>query len=506
MPQTIEVPGVGPVQFPDGMSDADIIGAIQKMAPPKPDPAAGIGAAEAGLIGAGKGADRIMDGITQLYLGARGEKSALGGLAQQVAEKDASYAPLKEAHPFTTALGENVPAMIPGGSALKTAGLAAIPGLASYGDAFERLKAGGLNAAGSLAGTALGQAAGHVLKPAGQAVQGLSQSAVGAAERLGVKLSPGQFTQNPAMQAFENYLARSPGSSGAMQAKKAANDSALNTAAAKSMGQKASDLGEDTFKAAKDAIGKEFARLEAATAPVLGGDFLKTVASVDAANAARGSFKSAQIDSLIDKSLDLAFKQKLSGTAYKEIRTQIADEAQAAFKAGDATLGRALKSIRNSLDDAAKASLNKTDQEAWDVARKQWAAYKDLTKGAVAEGGNVSPARLAATMRGKGDGLRTGEAKGELADIARLGESLKGVPNPTSGQLGQQMLYNNPITGIPMMIGNRVTEAIYGSKPMSAYLKKGLLDIGEGGQHVLDAAMRPVGLLGLQRFLGAQQP
>lgn len=36
MAQTIEVPGIGPVQFPDGMSDADIGAAIRKTLAPKP--------------------------------------------------------------------------------------------------------------------------------------------------------------------------------------------------------------------------------------------------------------------------------------------------------------------------------------------------------------------------------------------------------------------------------------------------------------------------------------
>ena len=33
MPQTITVPGVGDIQFPDGMSDSDISAAIQKNYP-----------------------------------------------------------------------------------------------------------------------------------------------------------------------------------------------------------------------------------------------------------------------------------------------------------------------------------------------------------------------------------------------------------------------------------------------------------------------------------------
>lgn len=98
-------------------------------------------------VAAGKTFDRVLDGMTQLYLGARGEKSALGGLKQNVQEKDAIYKPLQEARPFATGIGESLPSMvIPGGgaatwtgNALRMGTSAAVPAALEYGDAGDRL-------------------------------------------------------------------------------------------------------------------------------------------------------------------------------------------------------------------------------------------------------------------------------------------------------------------------------------------------------------------------------
>lgn len=515
MPQIIEVPGHGRVEFPDGMDDNAIVAAIKKLgqpAAPTPTAADDTGRLEALAVSAGRGTDRILKGVQQLYYGATGQDDKAAQLKQTADEESKLYEPLAKKYPITTSVGEAAPML-----ALPVAGTAtglgflgrsalagALPAALSYGSAEERGKAALLGGVGGAVGGGVGLAASRLLKPAGSTAQALAPEVTQAAENVGVRLSPGQISQNPAMQNFENYLARSPGSSGAMQARTAANQTAMNTAGAKAMGQSADDLSEGTFMAAKNAIGAEFQRLQGVTAPKLGNNFLTAIADIDTANAARGAFKSKSIDSLVDKSLDLAVQGNLTGKAYKEIRTQISNEAESAFKSGDATLGQAYKSIRSALDDAAKGSLSAADQKAWDTARAQWQAYKLLTKSNVAEGGNVSSARLASALRGQGDGLRTGAAQGPLADVARLGEAVKGVQNPNSGQLTQQMLYGNPFTGVPMMAGNKAAQMAYTNPLVERYLRSGLVNVGPNGQVVIGKLGQPFGLPALQQYLGAQ--
>lgn len=452
------------------------------------------GMGEAALIAAGRGTDKVVQGVRQLYNYATGDQATLDKMATEQADNDKAYAPLREKFPVATGLAETAPALaagfLTGGtSILGGAAAAGLPSLLGYGTAEERLKRGATDAAFGGAGAAAGKMLARVLKPSGAGTVGAADEALAAAQRIGYKPAPSQIAQNPGMAAFENYLLRTPGSSGTMQKAVNANQTALNRAGAKAMGETADSLDEGVFAGAKARIGGEFDRLSAVTKPQLGDDFINTLASLEAKNSAKGSFANSEVTKLIEKGLDLAAKGDLDGVAYKEIRTELNNAKQAAFKGGDASVGQAYKSLIKSLDDAAKASLpNAADRKAWDVARAEWQAFKSLAKSNVAEGGNVSAARMAAEVRRGGDGLRTGAAKGELADIARIGEAFKGVQNPNSGQLAQQMMFSNPLTGVPLFLGNKAAAAAYMSPLGQRYFSRGLLDVGQTGQGLLARA------------------
>jgi hypothetical protein len=497
MPVYAELADGRRLEFPDGTDPQVVQGAVKRLmadaqaraqaAPDAPN------AAQAALIAAGRGSDKIVQGVRQAYNWATGDQKTLDGMVANEAEKDALYKPLSEAHPVATSLGELAPSLavapLTGGTSFwGAAGANAIPAFLRYGSAEERLKNAALDGAVAGVGAKGGQLIARVLKPAGVGTEGASKTVLDAAERVGYKPTPAQITQSPGMQAFENYLLRTPGSSGTMQKVASANQTALNRAGARAVGEAADTLDEGVFAAAKSRIGAEFDRLGAATKPQIGDDFINALAKVEADNAARGSFRAGNIDKLVEKGLDLAAKGDLDGKAYKEIRTALSNEAQSAFRSGDATTGQAYKSIRDALDSAAKKSLSESDQKAWDFARDQWQAFKTLSKSNVAEAGNVSAPRAAAAVRSANPSFRTGGMSGDLADIARIGEAFKGVPNPTSGQLAQQMLFSNPITGVPLLLGNKMTAAAYMSPLGQRYFSRGLLDVGQTGEAMLGRA------------------
>jgi len=132
----------------DARQLADAIVAARKTAlkPSSEDP----GFLKTIPIAAGKTFDNVLNGLTQMYLGARGEKGALAGLKQNVDANEAIYKPLAEARPWATGIGEALPSMaVPlGGSAtlLGNAGRMAVagglPGALEYGSVDERANRG----------------------------------------------------------------------------------------------------------------------------------------------------------------------------------------------------------------------------------------------------------------------------------------------------------------------------------------------------------------------------
>lgn len=485
------------LEFPDGTNPAVIqstvkrlVGQSQAQTQAAPDDT---NMGEAALIAAGRGTDKLIQGVRQAYNWLADDKATLAKMAAEQADNDKAYAPLQQKFPLTTGIAETAPtaaaALLTGGTSIPASmAMAGAQSLMSYGTPEERLKRAGADAVSGAAGNLAGRGIARLLKPAGAGTEGASSAALQSAERLGYRPTPAQISQNPGMAAFENYLLRTPGSSGTMQKVAEANQQALNRAGAKAMGETANTLDDGVFASAQRRIGDEFNRLGAITKPQLGNDFINTLATIETQNGARGPFANKQVSGLIDKGLELAAKGDLDGAAYKQIRTELSNQAQTAFRGGDATTGQAYKSVVSALDDAAKASLSDADKKAWDVARKEWQAFKTLTKSNVAEGGNVSAARTAAAVRTQGPGLRAGRIQGELADVARIGEAFKGVSNPTSGQLAQQMMFSNPLTGIPLFLGNKAAAAAYMSPLGQRYFSRGLIDVGQTGQGLLSQA------------------
>lgn len=466
------------------------------------------GIGETMLIGAGRGVDQLVKGVQQLYYKATGDKTAESDLAQRVAEEDAIYGKLKQQRPVAAGVGEIAPSValgLGGGVTLpammaRGAFSSAVPGALRYGSTDERAARAALGGAAGAVGAAAGWGLGRLIQPAGKALPvGASDDAMAAAGRIGYKPTPGQLTNSPSLQALENGWFRKTGSGPVMERVYGAQQKSLNQAAARAMGENADDLGAAVMARAQDRIGSEFQRLQGITNPKLDQDFLDSLVRLDSSNAAKGAFASKKVERLVDKGLDLASQGQISGKAYKEIHTELANQGTRAYKAGDATTGQAFKELREALDDAAFKSLGGADQKAWGDARRQWDAFKTLSKSNVAENGSVSAARVAAELRRRGPGFRTGRTTGDLADIGRIGEGFKSLPNPTSGQL---------LTGGPLdflaSVGRGAAARAYTSPLGQRYVTKGILDIGPTGHLVLGRAGGLLAAPYAQGLLGAR--
>lgn len=297
------------------------------------------------------------------------------------------------------------------------------------------------------AGTqAVAKGIGKLVTPIERTAAGATPEAIEAAQRIGYQATPGDITGNKMQRTVESVLENLPGSGGKMQALRQGNQEAFNSAAASAMGEKATRLSESVFKQARERIGGEFNRLTAGGEIAMGDDFINALANLDTQQKSLQGFARKEVDTLIDNGLALAANGKVSGQTYQTIRSRLGKQAKDAFASNNSDLGTALKSVQEALDSAASSGLNDADKKAWQVARQQWKALRTLEKGAVAEGGDVAPGRLAAAMRtSEGPGFRSGTVDGPLMDIARVAE---GLPSriPDSGT-AQRSAMQNILTG-----------------------------------------------------------
>jgi hypothetical protein len=138
MPQQIDVPGMGIVEFPDGMSDADITAAIQKNMPKQEAGSSvggfakslGVGAAE-GLIGlAGILGDVSMIGVPNNPESPYGSAAIKKGIERHTGD---FYKPQGRTEQFANTVGQFLPAVVGGPEtlAMKLASRVAVPAAAS---------------------------------------------------------------------------------------------------------------------------------------------------------------------------------------------------------------------------------------------------------------------------------------------------------------------------------------------------------------------------------------
>lgn len=461
--------------------------------------------------GAGKATDDIGAGIKQLFGFATGGNKELDQRQQFM---EAAYNPVRKANPVATSIGESAPEIV--ASSVLTGGAGFLPAVAggAFGAAIPSAlkytadtptledslmtRGGRAITSGAVGGMGggLGYAAARTLRPVSSMISGASDDALAAARRVGYNPSAGEATQSPLLQNLESYFARSPGTSGRMQSFREANQRALNRSAAGAMGESADELSEGVLKSAKGRIGSEYDRLNALASPDAGSNqVMKALMGMDGANKARGAFKVAEVDSLVEKGLDLAASGRLTGEAYQAIRSDLGAQAAAT---NNATVSGALKSLQKALDEAADASMPAGEQAALAKVRKQYAAFKALTNGKVIEGGNVSAARLASELprRGNRTAYKTGDMNSDLMDIARIGESFKPPANPNSGSLMMTEAFaGKPIASAALGAVNYLPGSIYMSPAFQAYLKnKALPPLLEQG---LIRGGAPAGLIGL---------
>ena len=477
-------------------------------APKKLAPADTPGIGQTVMISAGRTFDKIGDGLAQMYLAAKGEKSSLDGLRRNVEAKDELYKPLQAARPIATALGESLPYMaVPigaGSTALSTAGRLALsgaaPGAIEYGSIEDRAKKAAIGATSALAGGYL------VPKVAGLAKSGASKvvrkvagevspearALYSKASEFGIPVNAAQLSDSKPLKVLQSTVDKLPFSGAAKS--RDAQQSAFNRAVSRQFGENTDRVTTDVYAAAKGRIGAEFERLSANNTLNASDDLLGRLSSIQDEAAKFGTDDSARavrssIDELLSK---VDANGKIPGRAYQALDSKLGGLTKSGGEKA-----HFLGQLRETLRDAMDGSIAEADKAAWATARSQYRALKtvrDLI--AKSTDGNVSPALLMGRVNANNAGKEAMAAGrgGNLGDLAKIGQRFVKDPVPDSGTAQRLWTLGGvgglaSITGLPaaaltagatMAAGRGVNKALNSQSVM-----RGLLDAGPSFADVL---------------------
>jgi hypothetical protein len=421
--------------------------------------AAETGRGEAMLSAAGRGTDKLIAGVQQAYLGLPSypmteplTRRSQEALKQQQEQRDLYWSPYQKKYPFATGVGEGAPSMVAAtipstlGSALLMGGIEA----AKYGTPQEREKRGLTTFGTSLAGGILGNAAARAVNPIDETLTATQRGALSAMENVGVSPRLSQVTNSPFWARVEDWAARTPGGAGVMQRFDRANRMAQNRAAAGGMGEVANELTPEVFAAANKRIGQVFDDIRALPGrPIQVNQNVSTVAD-DILRQQRKMLPTQQDTQLIDLANQAralaANRGRIDGETYQLVRSGLSSSSFDATGANKVMYGRLLEALDDSADASLRASGNTALANSLKTARPEWANLKTLETGAVSEGGNVSPARLASVMRSQNPAaFREGRMAGNpLYDVAQIGESMK--PLQAGSPTYERTLMSNPLS------------------------------------------------------------
>lgn len=468
MPQQINVPGFGIVEFPDGMSDDAIAAAIKSnmTTPPASDTAwdmaksAGSGLASGAIGLAGLLGDipelgaRGIDAATRYIGGKIGvdvpqrapQESAIGSAAIKRGIEGYTgefYKPQTTAGEYAKTVGEFVPGMIggPAGLARRAVTQVLAPGVASEaagqatkGTASEPYA----RIAGALAGAVAPSALGRIVSPL--PVDPARQAAVNALRQEGVTdLTAGQITGRKPLQYLEAERGR-----GANLVESQGDQ--FTAAALRRVGEDANRATPEVIDRAFTRIGRQFDDLAANnTARVdnqLVGDFRAAIDDYN--NLVSQPNRVPAVANYLQEAVTAAQRNggMIPGDVYQSLRSRM--EATARGLRANPEAADAIRGLREGLDDAMERSIqasgNVADLGAWREARRQYRNMLVIERAATGAGENaalgiISPAKLREATVGQG---RRNYARGggDFSELARSGVAVMS-PLPNSGTPGR---------------------------------------------------------------------
>ena len=458
MPQIIEVDGVGQMEFPDGMSQADMASAIKRhmfrqsgtmpnspssiQRSPPADPLAGMSRTD--IMGAASG-----KAFRDIYRGAKqrlniGDQTALQAEIDRAKKDEAPL--MKSPYGFGANLATNAliaapTALIPGVNTMVGAGLLGTVLGALQPTASD--ESTGVNMALGAAGGAAGQGIANMV---GTAVRGLRSSYAPEAKRLvdelatKVPLDAAQRTGNRTLALIDAAMENLPGTSSLMQNRRAGQQAAFNQAVAGTYGSADDALTKPAMVAARDRIGGDIKAVAQRNTMNVTDDVLNRLGDVEDYVVKNDSAEIVKaVKSQVEDILSKMANGKMSGEAYKNKDSEL---GRLIRETNDGAKKNRLGELRVALREAMDASISPADAQAWGTARKQYANLMRVAESGIDASGNVSPAKLANTSMRKNNRFQTND----LDELARAGGVALRKSIGDSGS-AQRLMYQGALTG-----------------------------------------------------------
>lgn len=514
MPQRIDVPGTGVVEFPDGMTDEAISAAIKTHLADQPSTAMDI--AKSGGVGLGKGlihgvgaagdvrglADRGADYLADKAgispdtvqsvkdVVSRGLKmTPLAPLAQGPSSEDIQkkiedvtgefHKPETRAGRYAESIGETLgnPASYvgPGGLPFKLAtGVTSAVG-GELGD-----EVGGTK--GRIAGALLGSAAPSLARGMVTPVTTSPRQAelVKTLEDSGVtSLTAGQRTGSPVLQSLENKIGNTPGTGFAADR---IADEGVRQFTQSVMG----DMGQPgmatkvNLQAAKDRIGDVFNDLSArntlSTDAKVATDLIKTSTRYEAVLDAN---QKPIFNKLLSDITDKLAAGGMTGEEYQIARSQLGGKARG-LQITDPESAKAFKGMQKALDDAMERGLSDADKAAWRKARDEYGRLKDVEGAVPKDGpalveGAIDPAALNRSISSGKDASAAARGQLPYSDIAEAGAGVMVPPQrvPLSSPSLSGLTLGAPSAAIGRLLMSRPGQAYAGNQIFSTPMPGG---------------------------------
>lgn len=306
----------------------------------------------------------------------------------------------------------------------------------------------GLGALGQAIGTWAGKGSeGFISKPRNEQV-------ATSADRLGVRLTPGQLTGSQPSLILENKMAKTPGSAAVFQNVRDKNAEAINRAWQDATGAPITGrITEKSVAEASNAINKSFNDVY----PHINTDLSQSASfnkALTNAIAKQQNLRNKADQGIVDEIASLHQFAKggpINGEAYRAIREDLQNAASKAYNADDNMRGKFFNDILKAIDDSVEKSLPPNLVGKLQQARDKSGAYQTAVKGKAISDQNIMPGTVAMNMRNfNPEMFRKGTFPQPMMDIGRLGDVPR-VGNEFSGQLNSPSLTGlalSPLTNL----------------------------------------------------------